>query len=128
MTEKEALRLAMYNRKITQRQLAKLAGYKYQSSITNMLNVTRDSLRVSTVCRVFDAMGYDLLLVDRDDPDKVIEIFYEDTETNREEAKEAAMKKLTELVEADKLAVQKGEKEAKDTATKSLDIDELLEM
>ena len=60
---KAIIKSAMANRSYTQAALAKEAGWKNQSSLSTAIN--RDNPSVETLIRVFDAMGYDIIIKDR---------------------------------------------------------------
>ena len=60
---KAIIKSAMANRSYTQAALAKEAGWKNQSSLSTAIN--RDNPSLETLVRVFDAMGYDIIIKDR---------------------------------------------------------------
>ena len=60
---KKIIKSAMANRGYTQAALAKDAGWKNQSSLSTAIN--RDNPSFETLFRVFDAMGYDIIVKDR---------------------------------------------------------------
>jgi len=63
MTEKEIIRTAMNIRGFNQTMLAKSAGFKGQSNVSEMLR--SKNLRVDNLVRLLDAMGFDLIVKDR---------------------------------------------------------------
>lgn len=67
MNEKDAIRKAMEKRNITQMELAKLAGYKTQSSVSNLLNLNKNGARIDKVIPLLDAMDFHLEVVDNKD-------------------------------------------------------------
>lgn len=54
---------AMANRSYTQKALATEAGWKNQSSLSTAIN--RDNPSLETLFKVFDTMGYDIIIKDR---------------------------------------------------------------
>lgn len=54
---------AMRNRNYTQAVLAKEAGWKNQSSLSTAIN--RDNPSLETIFRIFNTMGYDIIIKDR---------------------------------------------------------------
>lgn len=60
---KEIIKSAMAHRGYTQNAVAKMAGWKNQSSLATAIN--RDNPSVETLFRVLDAMGYDVIVQDR---------------------------------------------------------------
>lgn len=70
MTEKKAIREVMYEKRVTQTELATKAGFKSQSNIAGLLNNNKNGIRIDNLIRVFDAMGCDIVIRDRENPDK----------------------------------------------------------
>lgn len=65
---KTIIKSAMANRGYTQNAVAKMAGWKNQSSLATAIN--RDNPSVETLFRVLDAMGYDVIVQDRNSSTK----------------------------------------------------------
>lgn len=63
MNEKEILRQAMKVRGMTQAMLADAAGYRSQTNISEILR--GQTLKTQTLVRLLDAMGFDLVVKDR---------------------------------------------------------------
>ena len=63
MDEKEVIRRAMATRNINQTMLAKMAGLKRQSNVSEMLRGR--SMRVDNFVMLLDALGFDLIIKDR---------------------------------------------------------------
>lgn len=63
MNEKKIIRAAMEARNINQTILAKDAGYKRQTNISELLR--GQSLRVCAFVRLLNAMNFDVIVVDR---------------------------------------------------------------
>lgn len=63
MTEKEIVRAAMNIRGFNQTMLAEKANFKRQSNVSEMLR--SKNLRVDNLVRLLDAMGFDLIVKDR---------------------------------------------------------------
>ena len=63
MNEKDIVRAAMSARGITQKMLAEQAGLKYQSNVSEMLGSR--SLRVDNFVKLLNAMGFDVIVKDR---------------------------------------------------------------
>ena len=63
MNEKDIVRAAMTARGFNQRMLAEQAGLKRQSNISEMLR--GHSLRVDNFVMLLDAMGFDVIVRDR---------------------------------------------------------------
>lgn len=74
MTGKEALRYALEEKHVTQQEVANRAGYARQTNVSEVLR--SDNARVDNVVRILNACGYDLVMIDREHPEKqvVIEI------------------------------------------------------
>lgn len=68
MTGKEAMRFAMYSRNLIQQQVAELAGYKRQSNVSEILR--SDNARIDKLLQILNACDYDLIMVDRENPEK----------------------------------------------------------
>lgn len=68
MTGKEAMRFAMYSRNLIQQQVAELAGYKRQSNVAEILR--SDNARIDKLLQILNACDYDLIMVDRENPEK----------------------------------------------------------
>lgn len=65
MTEKEALRAALKERKWTQTQLAEESGYRSQSAISNLLTVNESGVRIDVLVKLFKTMGYEIIVRDK---------------------------------------------------------------
>lgn len=63
MTEKEIIRAAMGARGINQTMLADMAGLKRQSNVSEMLR--GKSMRVDSMVLLLNAMGFDVIVKDR---------------------------------------------------------------
>lgn len=63
MNEKEIIRKAMEIRGINQTMLASMAGLKRQSNVSEMLR--GKSLRVDNLVLLLNAMGFDVIVKDR---------------------------------------------------------------
>ena len=72
MTGKEAMKFAMAERHMTQQAVADKAGYARQTNVSEVLRV--ENARVDSLVRILNACGYDLIMVDREDPEKRYEI------------------------------------------------------
>ncbi len=70
MTDKEIIREAMNARGWSQERLAQESGFKSQSNITGIINRGKKSVKVDTLFRLLDAMGYEILVVDKFDRKK----------------------------------------------------------
>lgn len=70
MTDKEIIREAMNSRGWSQERLAQESGFKSQSNITGILNRGKKAVKVDTFFRLLDAMGYEVLVVDKFDKKK----------------------------------------------------------
>lgn len=65
---KTIIKSAMANRSYTQAAVAKMAGWKNQSSLATAIG--RDNPSMESVFRVLDAMGYDVVIQDRNSATK----------------------------------------------------------
>lgn len=63
MNAKEVVRAAIMQREISQEELAKKLGYKHQSGISNALG--SPYMRVATLQKILESLGYDIVVVDR---------------------------------------------------------------
>lgn len=63
MNEKQIIREAMKVRGLTQAMLADAAGLKNQSNVSEILR--GQTLKTQTLVRLLDAMGFDLIIKDR---------------------------------------------------------------
>jgi transcriptional regulator with XRE-family HTH domain len=63
MNEKQIVREAMKVRGLTQAMLADAAGMKNQSNVSEILR--GQTLKTQTLVRLLDAMGFDLIIKDR---------------------------------------------------------------
>jgi transcriptional regulator with XRE-family HTH domain len=63
MNEKQIVREAMKVRGLTQAMLADAAGMKGQSNVSEILR--GQTLKTQTLVRLLDAMGFDLIIKDR---------------------------------------------------------------
>ena len=69
----QIIKNAIKQQQISQQQLAERLGYKTQSAISERL---RGDLRVGTAIKILDYLGYDMIIVDRNDREnswKVVE-------------------------------------------------------
>ena len=66
MTEKEAIRLLLYETRMSQAELAAAAGYKSQSNITGFLNNTKRGMRVDSFLAMIHAMGYKMTITSKE--------------------------------------------------------------
>lgn len=62
-SEKDIIRKCIKERQWTQQDLAEAMGYSSQGSVGQMLS--RPSMRVDTLVKVLDILGYDLIVKDR---------------------------------------------------------------
>jgi len=69
MNEKEILREAMKARGINQTMLAEMAGLKRQSNVSEMLRSS--TMRVDNLVKLLDAMGFDVIVKDRNGSNKM---------------------------------------------------------
>lgn len=69
MTGKEAMRFAMSERRMTQQEVADKAGYARQTNVSEVLR--SDNARIDNLLRILNACGYDLVMVDRNDREKM---------------------------------------------------------
>nr|DAQ80878.1 MAG TPA: Regulatory protein-modification, helix-turn-helix, transcriptional regulator, DNA [Caudoviricetes sp.] len=72
----DALKEMIHRAKLTQKGLAEKAGYKTLSSVTTP--IARGDIKLSTLCRLANSAGYDVMLVRRDaiEPEYPIKIEY----------------------------------------------------
>jgi transcriptional regulator with XRE-family HTH domain len=63
MNEKQIVREAMKVRGLTQAMLADAAGLKNQSNVSEILR--GQTMKTQTLVRLLDAMGFDLIIKDR---------------------------------------------------------------
>ena len=68
MTGKDAMKYAMAEKHITQKDVAIKAGYVRQSNISEVLR--SDNARIDNFIRILNACGYDVEMVDREDREK----------------------------------------------------------
>lgn len=68
MNEKEVIREAMKARGLNQAMLADAAGLKRQSNVSELLR--GNSIRVDNMVKLLDAMGFDLIVKDRNSSNK----------------------------------------------------------
>ena len=68
MNEKEVIREAMKARGLNQAMLADAAGLKRQSNVSELLR--GNSIRVDNMIKLLDAMGFDLIVKDRNSSNK----------------------------------------------------------
>ncbi len=69
-------------KKISQHQLAESLGYKTQSAISERL---RGDLRVGTAIKILDYLGYDMIIVDRNDCENSWKVVEPNTSTQPDE-------------------------------------------
>ena len=62
-----AIKEMVHQSQSSQKKLAELAGYKHLSSVTTP--IARNDLMLSSMVRLADALGYDLMLVKRENVD-----------------------------------------------------------
>lgn len=70
----QIIKKAIKQQQISQQQLAERLGYKTQSAVSERL---RGDLRVGTAIKMLDCLGYDMIIVDRNDSEnswKVVEL------------------------------------------------------
>lgn len=72
MTGREAMRFAMSEKHITQQEVANRAGYVRQTNVSGVLR--SDNARVDNMVRILNACGYDLVMIDRENPEKRVVI------------------------------------------------------
>ena len=74
----DALKEMIHRAKLTQKGLAEKAGYKTLSSVTTP--IARGDIKLSTLCRLANSAGYDVMLVRRDavEPEYPIKIDFEE--------------------------------------------------
>ena len=74
----DALKEMIHRAKLTQKGLAEKAGYKTLSSVTTP--IARGDITLSTLCRLANSAGYDVMLVRRDavEPEYPIRIDFEE--------------------------------------------------
>lgn len=71
MDEKQAVRNVMYEKRITQTELAEKAGFKAQSNIASLLSPTRKGIQFDNLFRIINALGCELVIRDKEDPTMV---------------------------------------------------------
>ena len=59
----DVVRLAMANRGVSQEKLAKLAGWGYQTKVSNFLNKSA-SMQVANLVRMIEALDYKVVVID----------------------------------------------------------------
>ncbi len=67
MTGREAMRYAVDSRRLTQQEIAEIAGYARQTNVAGILR--SDNARVDNLVRILNACGYELVMIDRSRPD-----------------------------------------------------------
>ena len=67
-TEKKAIRDVMYEKRFTQTELAEKAGFKSQSNINAILNNTQKGVRFDNLFKIFQAMGCEIVIRNKDNP------------------------------------------------------------
>lgn len=72
MTGKEAMRYALNEKRMTQQEVANRAGYLRQTNVSEILR--GENARVDNFVRVLNACGYDLVMIDREHPDRTVVI------------------------------------------------------
>ena len=70
----EALRIFMKDKHITQTKMAGELGYKTVAGITNRLDSSKNSMRFDMAYKFANVIGCDLVLRDRENPEKEIVI------------------------------------------------------
>lgn len=65
MNDKTIVRKALELRKISQQELAKLAGYKSQSNIASILNRNTKGMRTDNFVTLLSAMNYEVVVFDK---------------------------------------------------------------
>ena len=70
----EALRIFMKDKRITQTKMAGELGYKTVAGITNRLDSSKNSMRFDMAYKFANVIGCDLVLRDRENPEKEIVI------------------------------------------------------
>ena len=66
LTEKELIRLLLYQNRMSQEQLAEVAGYKGQTSIAGLLNNERKGMRMDIFLHLIHVMGYKMVVTNKD--------------------------------------------------------------
>lgn len=64
MKAKDIIKLGLARRETTQEELSKKLGYKNQSGVGNIVN--RTDIRVETLARVLEILGYEVVVVEKD--------------------------------------------------------------
>ncbi len=65
MTEKEVIREVLNQRRWSQSQLAKEAGFRSQSNIGGLLNTNTCGIRIDILVRIFKALGCEIVVRDK---------------------------------------------------------------
>lgn len=65
MTEKEIVKEAMKVRGYTQAMLAEKLNYKAQGCVADRLSSRGASMKIDTLLKMLDVLGYDLIIKDR---------------------------------------------------------------
>ena len=68
MTGKEAMKFAISEKRMTQKEIAEKAGYARQTNVSEVLRV--ENARVDSLVRILNACGYDVVMVDRENDSK----------------------------------------------------------
>lgn len=69
MTEKQAIRTAMWTRRLSQQKLADKLGYKNQSGVGNLLRET-SSIRFETFLKLMNLMEFEITITNMHNPDE----------------------------------------------------------
>ena len=69
MTEKQAIRTAMWTRRWNQQKLAEKMGYKTQSGIANLLKAN-SSMRFDNFLKLMDVMDFEITITNLRNPDE----------------------------------------------------------
>jgi plasmid maintenance system antidote protein VapI len=69
MTEKQAIRTAMWTRHWSQQKLADKMGYKRQTNISSLLNEER-SIRFETFIKLMEVMEFEITITNMHNPDE----------------------------------------------------------
>ena len=79
MTEKQAIRRAMWSRRWSQAKVAEKLGMKHQSNVSEMLKEGR-SVRFETFLKLMTAMDFEITITNMRNPDEqyVVNGEYED--------------------------------------------------
>lgn len=80
----QVIKNILKQQQISQQQLAENLGYKTQSAISERL---RGDLRVGTAIKILDYLGYDMVIVDRNDHENSWKVVDLNTSTQPDDKK-----------------------------------------